>query len=202
VTVLATQGRNVAPRWSPDGQKILFWSDRTGIPQVWVMNADGSSETQLTQGGGLEGDWSPDGARIVFRGRDNNLWVMNAAGTNIVLLFAGPGQDAAPQWSPDGTRIAFDGVRGVNVDIFLIDADGTNLVRVTNHPAADWGSSWSPDGTRIAFFSHPGASGEVRQGQSTSSDIFTVSPEGSEAGLTLLLGRPTDDIGPVYGPAQ
>jgi TolB protein len=166
------------------------------------MNADGSSATQLTQGGGLEGDWSPDGARIVFRGGDSNLWVMNADGTNIVLLFAGPGQDAAPQWSPDGTRIAFDGVRGVNVDIFLIDADGTNLVRVTNHAAADWTPSWSPDGTRIAFFSHPGASGEVRPGQSTNSDIFTVSPEESEVGLKLLLGHPFDDLGPVYGPAE
>ena len=204
-TLFATQGENRRPNRSPDGEKILFVSTRTGAPELWVMNVDGSNVTRLTRGGGTdaEGDWSPDGTKIAFRrdtGDGGDIWVMDADGNNQVELYAGPGQDTSPQWSPDGTRIAFDGVRGRNVDIFLIDADGTNPVRVTSHAAADWSPRWSPDGTRIAFFAHPGASDEVREGQDTTLDLFTVAADGSEADVELLLGGPTRDQQPVYGP--
>jgi TolB protein len=60
---------NDYPAYSPDGSKIAFISDRTGVEQVWVMNADGSNPKQLSFSGATEDqlpDWSPDGTKIAY----------------------------------------------------------------------------------------------------------------------------------------
>lgn len=211
--LLTSGGVNVSPMWSPDGARILFWSDRTGLKQLYVVNADGSGLIRLTSGNGEhhEADWSPDGARIVFRrvgegDTNGDLWLMNADGTGQERLLALAGQQANPQWSPDGTRIAFDSiVREVpagqgpaNVDIFVIRADGTDLVRVTTDTTADWAPSWSPDGTRLAFFRYPAAADGINILAGANSDIYAVGADGT--GLTPLLTGTAEDEGPAYGP--
>lgn len=199
-TVVATSA--IAPRWSPDGSKIVFWKINSGPKDIWVMNADGSNPVRLTNGGGenLEADFSPDGSRIVFRrntGDGGDLWIMNADGTGASLLYAGDRQDSDARWSPDGTRIAFVRIvpraqgGGVTSEIFVINPDGSNLVRLT-HDGENWSPTWSPDGTRIAFFA-------FRSGPDDS-DLFTVRPDGTD--LRLLLGGSTSDHGPAYGPSQ
>jgi dipeptidyl aminopeptidase/acylaminoacyl peptidase len=60
---------NNTPSWSPDSQKVVFWSDREGTPAIFVVNRDGSGLLNLTHGSGLDAQfpsWSPDGTRIVF----------------------------------------------------------------------------------------------------------------------------------------
>jgi TolB protein len=54
-------------RWSPDGTRIVFASDRSGNRDVWVMDADGGNPTQLTTDSAddLQPAWSPDGTKIV-----------------------------------------------------------------------------------------------------------------------------------------
>lgn len=200
-TPVALAGLNIAASWSPDGGKILFWSDRSGGKDLWVVGADGSNPVRLTDGGGenLEGDWSPDGSRIVFRrntGDGGDLWVMNSDGSNPTLLLGLSGQEGNPQWSPDGTRIAFDRVGrdgGVaSVDVFVVNADGTHPVRVTSGTGEDWAPRWSPDGSRLVFFTFRGGADD--------GDIYTVRPDGT--GLAPLLAGPAYDDGPTYGPAD
>jgi Tol biopolymer transport system component len=79
------------PRYSPDGTKIAFWSQASdGVPQLWVMNADGSNPQQLTSEGIANFSWSTDGTKIAYVQHDyrkedvNNgtLWIMNADGSN------------------------------------------------------------------------------------------------------------------------
>ena len=166
VRLLTTRARNASPRWSPDGTKILFWSDRDGNKEVYVMNADGSAPTNLTNDAAedLEATWSPDGTRIAFRSvrtGSGDIYVMKADGSEVTRLTTEAGQDANPRWSPDGTRIAFDGDRGRNFDVFVINADGSGLVNLTNHSALDSAPTWSPDGRMITFHSHRDGNSEV-----------------------------------------
>jgi TolB protein len=91
--------------------------------------------------------------RIVF---DNfeDIYVMDADGTNVQQLTQKAGPEFDPMWSPDGERIVYrDSTRGTNQDdeIYVMNADGSAQTNLTKDPANDWGPAWSPDGSRIAF---------------------------------------------------
>ncbi len=154
--------------WSPDTFKILFQSDR--IPdstvavhfQIYVMNTDGSSVSELTAVAGADSyqpAWSPDGTKIAFgSNRDGNgeIYVMDPNGANVVRLTNNSAEDGQPAWSPDGSKIAFATARDGNDEIYVMNADGTGAVNLTNNPGSDLTPAWSPDGSKIAFQSnHP-----------------------------------------------
>jgi Tol biopolymer transport system component len=99
-----TLGENRGPAWSPDGTKIAFLSNRTGVFDLYVMNADGSGVTALTADSASEGRpaWSPDGTKIAFAStRDGNweIYVMNADGSGVVRLTNHPAFDGMPAWT-------------------------------------------------------------------------------------------------------
>jgi TolB protein len=73
--------QEMSSRWSPDGGRILFWSWRTGNPEIFLVNADGSGLRQLTDN--LAWDvfpsWSPDGKKVAFesdRMGNFDIWVV------------------------------------------------------------------------------------------------------------------------------
>lgn len=77
--------------WSPDGKRILYQKDVDGVKQLFVMNADGSNQKQLTRGPALHvsGNWSPDGNFIFYRSPEGGqwgIWRMNADGSNPVKI--------------------------------------------------------------------------------------------------------------------
>ena len=101
------------PAWSPSGEFISFSSFRNdGILEVFLINADGTSLTNLTNnpsGDGLS-DWSPDSSQIVFiseRDGNNEIYVMNADGSKVTRLTDDPANDEYPFWSSDGGQIVF-----------------------------------------------------------------------------------------------
>ena len=130
--------------------KIAFESRDS---QIFVMNADGTSQAQLIFENGSHPKWSPNGRKIVFysdRDGDEEIFVMNADGTNQTQLTDNSVSDIQPSWSPDGRRIVFVSDRGVDGGgIFVMDADGGNQELLASaevrHPA------WSPNGRKIAF---------------------------------------------------
>ena len=177
----ATRGRR--GRDGPGRNRILFTRTILLPPDgdvletdVWVMNANGGGQSNLTHTGseGQEGryyTWSPDGTQIAFtsaRGGPSGIWVMGADGSNPHQLADGVSFD--PDWSPDGKRIAFLR-QGAEIDVWAMNADGSNEDQLTNQPGDLKAEvSWSPDGSKIVyrFAASPG-----------SSDIWTVNADGN-----------------------
>ena len=185
-------GWDLGARWSPDGQRVVFSSERDGNHDIYVINADGSGLTNLTNSPTGEGGpiWSPDGARILFDSdRDgtnfSELYVMDADGSNVIRLSPPDitGNAMWPAWSPDGRRIAFGSDAGVHV----VNADGTGAAQITTTGSGGF-LNWTPDGDRLIFASF----------QLGSSDIFAVNSDGS--GLTNLTDHPADDSWPMLSP--
>ena len=169
----ACGGGESEPAAAPTG-RIAFTSDRKAIPRVYVMNADGSDQTNLTNdpAGGREPWWSQDGEHITFTSfRDGlpDIYIMNANGSDVQRLTNSPAVDGGVRFSPDGSKIAFftfqEQVRGF---LWVANADLSEPTAVLEgvHPAGPgvecaggFPGGWFPDGKRILFRgSHGGSS--------------------------------------------
>lgn len=144
---------NNSPIWSPDGKKIAFVSGRDGNQEIYVMNADGSQQTNLSKNPARDYQpaWSPDGKQIAFvSDRDTDrfntrIYVMNADGSRQTLLTPKVNHNNYnyfPAWSVDGKKIAFRN----ELTTYVMNADGSGLIQLQysySNPV------WSPDGKRI-----------------------------------------------------
>ncbi len=146
-----------APAWSPDGQKIVFgraYSDEEGVwrQEIWIMNADGSEQKQLTSLDGGGPSFTPDG-RIVFHSTSNTseICIANQDGSNRINLTNNDVEDWHPEVSSDGSQIAFMSNRDGNHEIYVMNIDGSNPKRLTHNEVRDSTPTWSPDGTQLLF---------------------------------------------------
>jgi len=181
------------PSWSPDGKKIAFVSNIDGDSEIYIMNVDGSNQTNLTENPAvdLHPTFSPDGMRIAFDSdRDGNreIYVMNADGSDQIRLTNEPAAEYAPSWSPDGKKIAFHSNRDGNLEIYTMNADGYNQTNLTENPAVDAWPSWSPDGSRITFNSRRDGNPEV----------YIMNIDGYNT--TRLTDNPANDWIPSWSP--
>lgn len=176
-------GESFDPEFSPDGSRIVFFSNRGGSFQIWVMDADGSNPVGLTtSGNNAFPSWSPDGTRIVFASTRNGnfeIYVMDDDGANQTRLTNNSAADLDPAFSPDGAQIVFDTDRnGPGNDIYVMDDDGTDQVQLTTDTGEDFYPAWSPDGLFIAFSSN-------RSGTTT---IWVMGADGSNQTELSSLG--------------
>jgi uncharacterized repeat protein (TIGR01451 family) len=154
---------DIIPTWSPDGTKIAFNSTRDGNFEVYVINADGTGEMNLTNNPADDGSviaWSPDGTKIAFStnrdgGSNYEVYVMNIDGSNLVNLTNNPAGDTTADWSPDGTKLIFRTTRDGNAEIYVMNIDGSNQTNLTNNLSNEGMGHprYSPDGSRILFAS-------------------------------------------------
>lgn len=122
------------PDWSPDGRTIAFGSNRGGVFQIWVMDADGDRPRRLVAKRSGEPDWSPTGDRIAYasaRDGDPDIYVALADGRGERALTRTGSEDWPPSWSPDGRSIAIGSDRSGQFEIWVMNADGSSQRRLT-----------------------------------------------------------------------
>lgn len=176
----------VAPDPLPAGQSRL---------ELFSVNPDGTGTTRLMSN--LNSDFSPrysaDGEKVAWV-RDNQIWTMNADGSNQVGPLTSLGTNTfMGDWSPDGTQLVFQSNRDGNFEVYKMNADGSNQVNLTNNATtganSDSQPAWSPDGTKIAFQSN-------RDGNP---NIHVMNADGTNV-VNLTGSSPAEESAPRWSP--
>ncbi|WP_370090471.1 TolB family protein [Ekhidna sp.] len=168
---------------SPNGDRIIFTSTRSGDLELYTMNLDGSDVVQITDELGYDGGafFSPDGSKIVWRASrpqteeeineytellaqglvqptKMELYVANADGSDARKITSLGNANWAPFFTPDGQKILFSSnhasQRGFPFNLFMINLDGTGLEQVTFDDTFDSFPMFSPDGKYLVWASN------------------------------------------------
>ena len=181
--------RDLEPRWSPDGSRLAFLSERTAKDklQVYVMPADGGEATKLTalDNGVSAIAWAPDGARLAF---------VSAVGGYKEPEGEDEKRKSRPARVITSVKYRFNG-EGFIYDrrphVFVVSLDGASSTQITEGDFIDADPTWSPDGESLVFAS-------ARHGardDDDASDLWRVPAKGGTP------QRLTATAGPVMLPA-
>ena len=163
--------RDTAPKWSPDGKKIIFARKEKGVYRVYTIDPDGKELRRLKIPFGLSPSILKNG-KVLFSShweKHGEICLSDADGSNIQSLTRNDAADGHPSVSPDGRRILFYSKRDGNSEIYVMNLDGSKQIRLTHHAADDSGPKFSPDGSKILFVSN-------RDGDY---DIYVMNADGS-----------------------
>ncbi|MCH9651494.1 MAG: hypothetical protein K0U98_24925 [Deltaproteobacteria bacterium] len=151
------------PQWSPNGQRILFESYRTGGWHSWGMDPDGKNPRRIsdfpggsTQHYEFDASFAPDNQTIIFI---NNFDLYEVSSKDRTPRRLGPATPAlyesAPSFAPNGNRIVFSGYQSTDetVHLYTVDAKGENRQQLTSGKGWSLAPTWSPDGAKILFYS-------------------------------------------------
>ena len=151
--------RDDNPQWTSDG-RIVWQHGPFGCPcQAWIMNADGSAQSQLPfTGNVLTPAPAPNGQRIAYATDAGGSWSLHVAllnGNGDRQITTGPAAfgDFQPRWSPQGNELAFlrDNT-GNNNDLYVVHSNGQELHQVTSTPGLnEFWESWTPDGQSLVY---------------------------------------------------
>ncbi|MCW8926661.1 MAG: hypothetical protein OQJ84_10405 [Xanthomonadales bacterium] len=150
-----------------DGEeRIVFYSNRDGNDEIYVVRPDGKDLRRLTFNDADDGApaWSPDGTHIAFASDrheagsgqcspacPDQIFIMRADGSGPSRLTQHEGVATLPAWSQDGRHIAYTVVEGERRHIWVMNADGSDQRRLMTSPGEDLRPRFSPDGTELVF---------------------------------------------------
>ena len=199
---------DIQPRFSPDGQKVAFASNRSGNWDIWSVNLDGTNLQQLTS---TETDeiapcWSPDGSKIAYctlgaRSGQWELWTLDVAQPGVLRFLA---FGLFPDWSPDGQQLVFQrarqrGSRWFSVwTLTLVSGEARHPTEIAHSDSfACVAPRWSPDGSAVAYTAISGrrAWSDRINATATQSDVWVVDL------MTGSRTRMTDGSGVAFNPA-
>jgi TolB protein len=142
---------NLSPTFSPDGRRIAFVSNRPGLPQIYVMAADGTGQELFAPfdygvtGSSNAPEWSPDGLSLAFHREVASIpqvFVMDVA-TRRVRQLTSAGRNEDPTWAPDGRHLTFVSDRTGSRQLWVIDLDTGRVRQLTRSGEARL-PAWSP----------------------------------------------------------
>lgn len=162
------RGWTDSPAFSPDGAKIAFISNEGGNNDIWIMDSDGKSRTQITSHQGSDDyvEWTAGGRSLLWssdRGNgDADIWQVDIQTGEKRQLNDDACFDISPAASPNGRLIAFCSNRQAtptpdapredrDKDLWLMASDGSTPVRLTENQGTDFAPCWSPDGKNLIY---------------------------------------------------
>jgi TolB protein len=160
-------GMTFAPRFSPDGQRVIMSLLRDdGNSNIFSMDLRSRTTTRLTNSSAIDTSpsYSPDGSKIVFtsdRGGRAQIYVMSADGSGQTRISFGEGTYSTPVWSPRGDLIAFTKQSGGQFQIGVMKTDGSGE-RILSSGFQQEGPTWAPNGRVLMFFREAAGSGGPR----------------------------------------
>jgi Tol biopolymer transport system component len=148
------------PVWSPSGDRIVYETNRNGNWDLYALDMNTGTETQLTDspGNDLNAFWADDGSKLVFQSDRDGFWqiyTMDSVTGEVKRLSDGLGDDHAPQYTSDGQTIIFRSFRdGNNSVIYAMAADGSDVTRVSDPTGFAQNHASSPDDALVAYQSN------------------------------------------------
>jgi TolB protein len=142
---------NVSPSFSPDGRRVAFTSGRSGHPEVYITDVDGTNAELLTpynfgdQSYRSNPDWSPDGRTIAFQSQiAGRFQVMTISlRDRRIRQLTSEGANEDPSWAPDGRHLVFSSTRTGARQLYVVDVESGRVRQLTRAPGARL-AAWSP----------------------------------------------------------
>ncbi|MEQ8896279.1 MAG: Tol-Pal system beta propeller repeat protein TolB [Roseovarius sp.] len=147
----------LAPRFSPQGDQVIYTSYESGFPRIYVLNVETVGRRVLESQDGTMSfapRFAPDGKTVVYsvtRGGNTDLYSMQIGSGQSTRLTNAPSIETAPSFSPDGSRMVFESDRSGTPQLYIMPASGGEAQRISFGQGRYGTPVWSPRGDLIAF---------------------------------------------------